>query len=88
MQGGFKFTGLLPWAVIFVALAVVGATSWHYVARGDDNAGIPFCDLPEGCDSPKYALTARSAEEELARKHTPIVYLPRQISACEPLGRR
>ena len=86
MQGGFRFKKLLPWAVIFVALAVTGATSWHYVARDDDRAGVAFCDLPEGCDSPTYALSARSADEELARKHAPIVYLPRKTTACDAAG--
>jgi hypothetical protein len=69
-----------------VALAVTGATSWQYVARSDDRPGLAFCDMPDGCDFPKYALTARSADEELARKHAPIVYLPRQDSACDAAG--
>jgi hypothetical protein len=86
MQGGLKFKRFLPWAVILVALAVTAVTSWSYVARGDDRNGLAFCDLPEGCESPAYERTPRSADEELARKHAPIVYLPRQTGVCDAAG--
>ena len=86
MRGKFRFTKLLPLAAIIAALAITAATSWHYVSRGDDANGIAFCDLPDGCDSPSYALSARSADEELARKHAPIVYLPPLATGCDAAG--
>ena len=87
MRAGIRFKRVLPWAIIVLALAVAAVTSWQYVSRDGDGQNLVFCDLPEGCDAPAYAVNARSADEELARKHAPIVYLPPLTgTTCDAAG--
>ena len=87
MRASLRFKRVLPGAVILLALAVAAVTSWQYVSRDGNRQSHVFCDLPQGCDSPAYAVSARSSDEELARKHAPIVYLPPLTgAACDAAG--